>query len=109
MPCAQWVATQMVFPKTSERSPEPSTRATRFTPSAASYASAAIDRIGLPGTDALTSPWWAHELVMWLLRSLPPGTPLTDPKGLFEMHTKMRFHPFNVGRMKKKNASSELV
>ena len=99
----------MVFPKTSARSPEPEQRATRFTPTAKAYAATAVDRIGLPGTDALASPWWAHELVMWLSSSLPRGTAFTDSKMLFGMHKQMRFHPFNVERMKKKGAATELV
>ncbi len=69
-------------PFTNQQVP-PETRATTLTPTPQAYARAAVARIGL---DTMTSPYWAHELLLWvqarrtlrpspLARRAPPRAP----------------------------------
>ena len=46
----------------------PEQRATLMTPTPQTYAKAAVARIGL---DTMTSPYWAHELLLWVQMIIP--------------------------------------
>ena len=60
-----FIATAMVFPGSKVPVEK---RATLATPTAAKYAKYAVARIGY---DTITSPYWVHELALWVLSRVP--------------------------------------
>jgi len=87
-----WVATAMTFPGSSD----PKKRASLTTPTAATYARFAVARIGF---DVMVSPYWAHELYIWLQQRLPDAVKIPFILG---MHKKVRFHKKNTAKMEEK-------
>ena len=111
-------------PFTNQQVP-PETRATTLTPTPQAYARAAVARIGL---DTMTSPYWAHELLLWVqarrtLRTPPrprrrcthrrPARLSSAPRqalipdaitgpALLSSHKGIRFHKKNVAKMEEK-------
>ena len=75
-------------------------RATLMTPSPKAYARAAVARIGL---DTMTSPYWTHELLLWLQGRIPDA--VVGP-ALLSMHKGIRFHKKNVAKMEAKSKSA---
>jgi len=88
-----FVATAMTFPNSKK---PPVERASLMTPTPRAYARAAVARIGL---DTMTSPYWAHELLLWLQACIPDS--VTGPALLF-VHKGIRFHKKNVAKMEEK-------
>tara|TARA_B110001452_G_scaffold239129_1_gene219993 strand:- start:371 stop:1336 length:966 start_codon:yes stop_codon:yes gene_type:complete len=88
-----FVATAMTFPN-SKVAPEK--RATMMTPTPQKYAKAAVARIGL---DTMTSPYWAHELLLWVQARIPDA--VAGPV-LLSSHKAVRFHKKNVAKMEEK-------
>ena len=74
-------------------------RATLATPTAATYARYAVARIGY---DVMTSPYWVHELYMWIQARLPEDL---LGKAILSMHKGIRFHKKNKAKMDEKLAS----
>ena len=92
-----WVATQITFPNSKVPVEK---RATLVTPTSAKYAKYAVARIGY---DTMVSPFWSHELFMWLQAQ-------TDESvigwAVYKMHTGLRFHKKNVARMAEKQGTA---
>lgn len=88
-----WVATKITFPGSKVAMEK---RASLTTPTSASYAKAAVARIGY---DVMVSPYWAHELVLWFQERLPDGL---IGYGVLKMHKGVRFHKKNVAKMEEK-------
>jgi len=88
-----WVATAMTFPGSKVPVEK---RATAFTPTASKYARYAVARIGY---DVMVSPYWAHELYIWIQERLPNFLKI---KVIFDMHKKVRFHTKNKAKMEEK-------
>jgi len=92
-----FVATAMTFPNSKV---PPEKRATLLTPTPQKYARAAVARIGV---DTMTSPYWAHELLLWVQVRIPDA--LTGP-ALLSTHKAVRFHKKNVAKMEEKSKSA---
>jgi len=92
-----FVATAMTFPNSKVPAEK---RATLMTPSPKAYARAAVARIGV---DTMTSPYWTHELLLWLQGRIPDA--LVGP-ALLSMHKGIRFHKKNVAKMEAKSKSA---
>ena len=90
-----WVATQIVFPNSKVPVDK---RSSLVTPTTKTYAKAAVARIGY---DTMVSPYWAHELFMWLQERLPERT---IGFIVLQMHKGVRFHKKNVKLMEEKVA-----
>jgi len=90
-----WVATAMTFP--GSKTP-PEKRATITTPTAKTYARYAVARIGY---DVMASPYWAHEVYVWLQERLPNALKIMV---ILDMHKKVRFHKKNTAKMEEKLA-----
>ena len=88
-----YVATSIVFPGSKVPVEK---RATLSTPTAKTYARYAVSRIG---HDTMTSPYWVHELYMWVQARLPDD--LLGAAILF-MHKGVRFHKKNKEKMEEK-------
>ena len=88
-----FVATAMTFPNSKV---PPEKRATLLTPTPQKYARAAVARLGL---DTMTSPYWAHELLLWVQARIPDA--VTGP-ALLHSHKGIRFHKKNVAKMEEK-------
>ena len=86
-------------PFTNQQVP-PETRATTLTPTPQAYARAAVARIGL---DTMTSPYWTHELLLWLQGRIPDA--VVGP-ALLSMHKGIRFHKKNVAKMEEKSKNA---
>ena len=99
-----------------------------MTPTPQAYARAAVARIGL---DTMASPYWAHELVLWIqarpaacptcatpAAATRQGTPaarsqtfipdvITGPVVL-GMHKGVRYHKKNIAKMEEKQKNKDL-
>ena len=71
-------------------------RATLTTPTATTYARAAVARIGY---DTMVSPYWTHELYMWFQARVPENL---IGVGVYKMHVGIRFHKKNKALMEEK-------
>jgi len=91
-----WVATQIVFPNSKVA---PDKRATLVTPTTKTYARYSVARIGY---DVMVSPYWAHEIFMWLQERIPENA---IGGGVLRMHKGARFHKKNVALMDAKTAA----
>ena len=92
-----WVATSIVFPNSKVAVEK---RATIGTPTAKTYAKYAVARIGY---DTMTSPYWVHELFMWVQARVPDSL---IGSAVLSMHTGVRKHPKNVKLMEEKKQKS---
>lgn len=88
-----WVATPMSFPNSKVPVDK---RATLFTPTARTYARYAVARIGY---DVMVSPYWAHELYIWIQAQIPDFLKI---RVVLNMHKGVRFHKKNVAIMEQK-------
>ena len=95
-----WVATQITFPNSKVPVEK---RATLTTPTSATYARAAVARIGY---DTMVSPYWTHELYMWFQARVPESL---IGWGVYKMHVGLRFHKKNVARMEEKQLAAKKV
>jgi len=93
-----YVATSIVFP--GSKTPVEK-RATLSTPTAKTYARYAVARIGY---DTMTSPYWVHEVYMWVQDRLPDN--LLGAAILY-MHKGIRFHKKNKAKMEEKLAAAK--
>uniref|UniRef100_A0A7S2N405 Uncharacterized protein n=1 Tax=Haptolina brevifila TaxID=156173 RepID=A0A7S2N405_9EUKA len=91
-----YVATSIVFPNSKVPVEK---RATITTPTAKTYARYAVARIG---HDTMTSPYWVHELFMWVSSLLSDKLQGTI---ILSMHKGIRFHKKNKERMEAKLAA----
>jgi len=91
-----YVATSIVFPNSKVPVEK---RATLSTPTAKTYARYAVARIGY---DTMTSPYWVHELFMWVSALLSDSL---QGKVILSMHKGIRFHKKNKEKMQTKLAS----
>ena len=90
-----YVATSIVFPGSKV---PPEKRATITTPTPKTYARYAVARIGY---DTMTSPYWVHELFMWVSSLLSDSLQGTV---ILKMHKGIRYHKKNVEKMTAKIA-----
>jgi len=90
-----YVATSIVFPGSKV---PPEKRATITTPTPKTYARYAVARIGY---DTMTSPYWVHELFMWVSSLLSESLQGTV---ILKMHKGIRYHKKNVEKMTAKIA-----
>ena len=90
-----WVATSIVFPNSKVAVEK---RPTIGTPTAKTYAKYAVARIGY---DTMTSPYWVHELFMWVSSLLSDSLQGTV---ILKMHKGIRYHKKNVEKMTAKLA-----
>jgi len=88
-----FVATAITFPGSKVPVEK---RATLSTPTAAKYAKYAVARIGY---DTMVSPYWAHEMYMWVSERLPDKL---IGWAVMKMHVGLRFHKKNVAKMEEK-------
>lgn len=88
-----WVATAMTFPGSKVPVEK---RATLTTPTAKTYARYACARIGY---DVMASPYWAHEVYVWIQARIPDSLKIM---AIFDMHKKVRFHKKNLAKMEEK-------
>merc|ERR1719261_2184033 len=91
-----FIATAMVFPGSKVPVEK---RATLATPTAAKYAKYAVARIGY---DTITSPYWVHELALWVLSRVPDAI---VGFATHKMHVGLRFHKKNVAKMAEKKTA----
>jgi 17beta-estradiol 17-dehydrogenase / very-long-chain 3-oxoacyl-CoA reductase len=76
-------------------------RATLATPTATAYARAAVARIGY---DTMTSPYWLHEIYMWVQARLPDDL---VGRAILSMHKGVRYHKKNKAKMEEKLAAQK--
>lgn len=93
-----FVATAMTFPG-SKVAPEK--RSTLSTPTAPTYARYAASRIGY---DTMVSPYWVHEMYLWVQAHLSDGL---VGAACLSMHKGLRFHKKNVVKMTEKVAADK--
>jgi 17beta-estradiol 17-dehydrogenase / very-long-chain 3-oxoacyl-CoA reductase len=93
-----WVATPMVFPNSKK---PPAERATLMVPTPKKYARYAVSSIGY---DALVSPYWVHELAIWVGSRLPDFLVV---KGILQMHLAVRFNKKCVAKMEEKQKKKQ--
>jgi len=93
-----YVATSIVFPNSKVPVEK---RASLTTPSAKTYARYAVSRIGF---DTMTSPYWVHEVYMWVQARMPDE--LLGALILY-MHKGVRFHKKNKAKMEEKIAAQK--
>jgi len=93
-----YVATSIVFPNSSTPVEK---RATLSTPTAKTYARYAVARIG---HDTMTSPYWVHEVYMWIQERLPDNL---MGAAIMYMHKGIRFHKKNKAKMEEKLAAQK--
>lgn len=93
-----WVATAIVFPNSKK---PPAARASLGTPTPDTYARYAVARIGY---DTMVSPYWVHELFMWVQARIPDSL---IGAGVLKMHVGVRKHPKNVKLMEEKQAKTK--
>jgi len=94
-----WVATAMTFPGSKVPVEK---RASLTTPTASTYARYAVARIGF---DVMVSPYWAHELYIWVQERLPDALKIMF---ILDMHKKVRFHKKNKDKMEEKMKNKDL-
>jgi len=88
-----WVATAMTFPGSKVPVEK---RATLTTPTAKTYARFACARIGY---DVMVSPYWAHEVYVWIQARIPDALKIM---AILDMHKKVRYHKKNLAKMEEK-------
>jgi len=93
-----WVATAMTFP--GSKLPVEK-RATLTTPTAQTYARYACARIGY---EVMASPYWVHEVYVWLQERLPDALKIWL---IFNIHKKVRFHKKNLAKIEEKLKSKD--
>ena len=93
-----WVATPMVFPNSKV---PPEKRATMMVPTTKKYAKYAVNAIGY---DVLISPYWVHELAIWVGNHLPNFVVV---KGILNMHLAVRFNKKCVAKMEEKQKKKQ--
>lgn len=91
-----FVATAMTFPGSKVPVEK---RASLSTPTAKTYAKAAVAAIGY---ETMCSPYWAHALYVWVAERVPT---FVASKGILQMHLGVRFHPKNKDKMAAKRGS----
>jgi 17beta-estradiol 17-dehydrogenase / very-long-chain 3-oxoacyl-CoA reductase len=88
-----YVATSIVFPNSKVAHDK---RASIATPTTKTYARYAVARIGY---DTMVSPYWVHEIAVWLIARLDETL---VGKVVLGMHKGVRFHKKNVALMEQK-------
>lgn len=76
-------------------------RATLMTPTAKKYARCAVAQIG---HDVMVSPYWVHELALWVQDRVPEF--LKVPV-VMSIHKGIRYHKKNVAKMAEKEGSNK--